>query len=205
MKGYRSSAAGCLLPASKARSSPAARLRGLPGWPVTFRMPIPPRSTPSATPPHLIPTHARVDDRYRELRQTAGHDFDALGPLQYWTDIVASGIEPGQVKLVGIGGGAIAAVEYRMALALGAQVAIVEGSGRSADRGAERWRVEHIGQPGAAAGRRRGVTDLPDVGGEARDFTDPAQRRSHRWRRLPGRKPVVRAPSRPQSPATAGK
>ena len=68
------------------------------------------------------------------MRQTAGHDFDALGPLQYWTDIVASGIEPCQVKLVGIGGGAIAAVEYRMALALGAQVAIVEGSGRSAAR-----------------------------------------------------------------------
>ena len=84
--------------------------------------------------PKLIPTHARVDDRYSELRQTAGHDFDALGPLQYWTDIVAAGIQPDQVKLVGIGGGAIAAVEYRMALALGAQVAIVEGSGRSAAR-----------------------------------------------------------------------
>ena len=68
------------------------------------------------------------------MRETAGHDFDALGPLQYWTDIVAAGIKPGQVKLVGIGGGAIAAVEYRMALALGARVAIVEGSGRSAAR-----------------------------------------------------------------------
>lgn len=82
--------------------------------------------------PELIPTHTRIDDRYRELRQTHGHDFDALGPLQYWTDIVAAGIEPEQVKLVGIGGGAISAVEYRIALALGAQVAIVEGSGRAA-------------------------------------------------------------------------
>jgi SLOG in TRPM, prokaryote len=82
--------------------------------------------------PELIPIHARIDDRYRELRQTEGHDFDALGPLQCWTDIVAAGIHPSQVKLVGLGGGAIAAVEYRMALALGARVAIVEGSGRSA-------------------------------------------------------------------------
>jgi SLOG in TRPM, prokaryote len=82
--------------------------------------------------PELIPIHARIDDRYRELRQTAGHDFDALGPLQCWTDLVAAGIHPSQVKLVGLGGGAIAAVEYRMALALGARVAIVEGSGRSA-------------------------------------------------------------------------
>jgi ppGpp synthetase/RelA/SpoT-type nucleotidyltranferase len=82
--------------------------------------------------PELIPIHARIDDRYRELRQTAGHDFDALGPLQCWTDIVVAGITPNQVKLVGIGGGAIAAVEYRIALALGAQVAIIEGSGRSA-------------------------------------------------------------------------
>jgi hypothetical protein len=84
--------------------------------------------------PKLIPTHSRVDDRYRELRQTDGHDFDALGPQQYWTDIVATGIQPDQVTLVGIGGGAIAALEYRMALALGARVVIVEGSGRSAAR-----------------------------------------------------------------------
>jgi hypothetical protein len=84
--------------------------------------------------PELIPTYARVDNRYRELRKTDGHDFSILGPLQCWTDIVAAGIKPGQVKLVGIGGGAIAAVEYRLALALGARVAIVEGSHRSAAR-----------------------------------------------------------------------
>lgn len=82
--------------------------------------------------PELIPIHAGVDHRYRELRQTAGHDFNALGPLQGWTDIIAAGIKPGQVKLVGIGGGTISAVEYRVALALGARVAILEGSGRSA-------------------------------------------------------------------------
>jgi ppGpp synthetase/RelA/SpoT-type nucleotidyltranferase len=82
--------------------------------------------------PALVPVHTQIDRRYQELRQTDGHDFDALGPLQYWTDIVAARMEPGQVKLVGIGGGEISAVEYRLALALGARVAVVEGSGRAA-------------------------------------------------------------------------
>jgi hypothetical protein len=46
---------------------------------------------------------------------------------------------PGAKPLVGpvvllAGGGAIAAVEYRIALALGVRVGIVEGSGRSAAR-----------------------------------------------------------------------
>ena len=84
--------------------------------------------------PSLIPADTRVDARYREQRQTVGQDFDARGPLQYWTDILTSAIDPGQVTLLGIGGGVISAVEYRMALALGARVAIVEGSGRSAAR-----------------------------------------------------------------------
>ena len=82
--------------------------------------------------PALVPVHTQIDRRYKELRQTDGHDFDALGPLQYWTDIVAARIEPEQVKLVGIGGGEISAVEYRIALAMGARVAVIEGSGRAA-------------------------------------------------------------------------
>ncbi len=91
--------------------------------------------------PALIPPDVRIDNRYREQRQTVGHDFDAYGPLQYWADIITSGIAPGQVTLLGIGGGIIAAAEYRMALALGARVVIVEGSGRSAARllGDEEW------------------------------------------------------------------
>ena len=82
--------------------------------------------------PELIPAGVAVDNRYREIRCTTGHDFSALEPLQYWMDLIVSGIQPGQVKLLGINGGAIAAAEYRMALALGARVAIVEGSGRAA-------------------------------------------------------------------------
>lgn len=84
--------------------------------------------------PALIPPEITADKRYSEFRHTAGHDFNALGPLQIWADIVTSGIKPNQVKLVGLGGGAIAAIEYRIALAMGARVAIIEGSGRSAGR-----------------------------------------------------------------------
>lgn len=62
----------------------------------------------------------------REKQYAIGH------PVQYWTDIVASGIQPADVKLIGINGGIIAGMEFRMALALGAQAAIFEGSGRAA-------------------------------------------------------------------------
>jgi hypothetical protein len=71
--------------------------------------------------------------RFQELRSTDGIDFTFLQPLQYWTDVIASGIDPSQVKVIGIGGGTISAVEYRIALGLGAQVGIITDSGRAAD------------------------------------------------------------------------
>ncbi len=83
--------------------------------------------------PHLIPAGITVDKRYQELRETQGTDFSALETVQYWIDLVAAGIKPGQVKLLGMNGGRIAAAEFRLALALGAFVGILAGSGRSAD------------------------------------------------------------------------
>lgn len=78
---------------------------------------------------------AHEDRRYAELRKTAGTTgFSALEPLQNWIDLFASGIEPHQVRLLGVNGGRIAALEFRIAWALGAHVAIVRGSGREADR-----------------------------------------------------------------------
>jgi class 3 adenylate cyclase len=71
--------------------------------------------------------------RFHELRTTDGIGFTFLQPLQYWTDVIASGIDPSQVKVIGIGGGTISAVEYRIALGLGAQVGIITDSGRAAD------------------------------------------------------------------------
>ncbi len=84
--------------------------------------------------PREYPETAQLDERYGEIRYTAGQGFSPLEALQYWTDIVAAGIDPTEVKVIGIGGGRIAAAEYRLGLALGARVAIVEQSGREAGR-----------------------------------------------------------------------
>jgi len=83
----------------------------------------------------LVPADATVDrnpERYDEIRETDGEGFSPLEPLQNWIDIISSGISPGEVRLLGINGGPIAAAEYRIALALGAWVGILEGSGREA-------------------------------------------------------------------------
>jgi len=84
--------------------------------------------------PEVFPAGTEIDSQYRQFRSTEGKDFSALEPLQYWTDIISSGIPPEQVKLIGINGGEIAAFEYRLALMLGASVAVIETSGREAAR-----------------------------------------------------------------------
>jgi len=84
--------------------------------------------------PQFLPEGAQIDPRYRQVRSTEGKNFSALEPLQYWIDIISSGITPAQVKLIGINGGEIAAFEYRLALMLGASVAVIESSGREAAR-----------------------------------------------------------------------
>ena len=76
---------------------------------------------------------ARRDRRYSQLRATRGTDFSAAECLRYWSDLIAAGTDPATVALIGWGGGRIAAMEYRVALLLGARVGIVAGSGRSAD------------------------------------------------------------------------
>jgi len=84
--------------------------------------------------PKAVPEGAEVDKRYSQIRTTEGNDFSALEPLQYWIDLVASGIQPSKVKLLGINGGEISALEYRLALTLGASVGVIENSGREASR-----------------------------------------------------------------------
>jgi ppGpp synthetase/RelA/SpoT-type nucleotidyltranferase len=83
--------------------------------------------------PQFLPKGVRADQRYTRLIRTEGVDFSPLEPLRYWIDILASGIRPYRVRLLGIGGGALSALEYRIALALGAHVGIVEDSGRAAE------------------------------------------------------------------------
>lgn len=80
------------------------------------------------------PRGVTLDRRYQEIRRTEGDGFTLLEPLQNWTDLIASGILPSDVKLIGINGGLIASAEYRLGLAFGAEVGIIEGSGRVAAR-----------------------------------------------------------------------
>ena len=84
--------------------------------------------------PRLLPLDAPVDPRYAEIRPIDDAGFTPMGPLQAWTDIIASGMDPANVRLLGINGGIISAAEYRIALALGATVALAEDSGREAAR-----------------------------------------------------------------------
>jgi ppGpp synthetase/RelA/SpoT-type nucleotidyltranferase len=84
--------------------------------------------------PKSISTGIETEQKYRQVRSTEGKDFSALEPLQYWIDMISSGISPEQVKLIGINGGDIAAFEYRLALMLQASVAVIESSGREASR-----------------------------------------------------------------------
>lgn len=92
--------------------------------------------------PQHHPYPIAMDERYGEIRYTAGDDFTPLEPLQYWTDLAVSGVPVSDVKLIGLSGGKIAALEYRIALALGAQVAVIAASGRAAARLTtdDRWR-----------------------------------------------------------------
>jgi len=84
--------------------------------------------------PQYLPSDAQKDDRYDECYPLhCGRGFSAGEPLQNWIDLVAAGIKPSKVKVLGINGGRIAALEYRLALALGAQVGVVTASGRAVD------------------------------------------------------------------------
>ncbi len=74
-----------------------------------------------------------VDSRYQKIHLTTSEDFSAREPLQGWIDLAASGVQPSTVRLLGIQGGDISATEYRIALALGATVGLLKGSGGSSD------------------------------------------------------------------------
>ena len=80
--------------------------------------------------PAVLPLRVAIDDRYSAIRRSDGNEFGPAEPLAYWADLLAAGVPPARVVLLGIGGGAIAAFEYRLALALGASVGVLRESGR---------------------------------------------------------------------------
>jgi ppGpp synthetase/RelA/SpoT-type nucleotidyltranferase len=62
-----------------------------------------------------------------------GDGFTPDQILYNWSDILDLGVKPKDVLLLGFGGGALSAVEYRVALGLGASVALATGTGGAAD------------------------------------------------------------------------
>ncbi|MFC1597532.1 RyR domain-containing protein, partial [Planctomycetota bacterium] len=83
--------------------------------------------------PKAVPTWTKIHPAY-DIHCTTGERFSALEPLQNWIDLLASGIDPARVRLLGINGGEISAFEFRLAVALGATVGILRDSGRAASQ-----------------------------------------------------------------------
>jgi len=81
--------------------------------------------------PGSLPDGVAIHPQYDE-HVTAGDKFSPEQVIRYCSDLLAKGVSPREVLLLGVGGGPISALEYRIALALGATVGVVAGSGGAA-------------------------------------------------------------------------
>ncbi|MBU1172898.1 MAG: hypothetical protein KKD44_25340 [Proteobacteria bacterium] len=81
--------------------------------------------------PKLISNQLAIHPGYRQV-QTEGKGFSPMESIYAWLTILHSGIDPSEVRLLGINGGPISAFEYRMALSMGAKTGIIKESGRAA-------------------------------------------------------------------------
>jgi len=84
--------------------------------------------------PRNLPDGVKKNESYTHVLESVGEDFSPLQPIQNWIDLFAAGVEPSDVRVLGLDGGPITALEYRIALALGAWVAVLEKGGREAAR-----------------------------------------------------------------------
>ena len=82
--------------------------------------------------PERLPDKARPHDGYDE-HDCIGDDFEPEQILRIWADILAAGIPPSEVLELGFGGGPLSALEYRIALSLGAEVGLVSNTGGEAE------------------------------------------------------------------------
>ena len=104
--------------------------------------------------PDSLPTGIEPDKRYSEFVLTKGDSFSPGQPIQYWIDLIALGIDPSSVRVLGVGGGSISAIEYRIAIALGAKVAFLECPGVALKTNGYNFiwpiddRVKNISRPG---------------------------------------------------------
>lgn len=77
------------------------------------------------------PSIAELSPAYKEIVKTKGKEFSILEPLQMWVDIISSGVQKSQIKLIGINGGFISSFEYKLALALGVEAGLIVENGKS--------------------------------------------------------------------------
>lgn len=96
--------------------------------------------------PRKLPQTVELDETY-QVREVGDEGFGPEQPLQNWTDLLAQGVRPSEVRLIGVNGGTLAAFEYRLALALGAMTGVIEESGRAVStlvRDAEWQSLDHL-------------------------------------------------------------
>jgi ppGpp synthetase/RelA/SpoT-type nucleotidyltranferase len=87
--------------------------------------------------PEELPIGDVKEDASRFKIITVRHDkreYTALGPMQTWADLLLAGIDPSEIRLLGINGGQLSAFEFRLALAMGAIAGVVQKSGREAEK-----------------------------------------------------------------------
>jgi len=73
-----------------------------------------------------------VHPSYTIAGRTPEKDFTEREALVCWCDLLLSGINPEEIVALGINGGRVADFEYRLALAFGARVGVLQDSGRAA-------------------------------------------------------------------------
>lgn len=84
--------------------------------------------------PRQLPVGAAQDFRYdRFVVVSEDSGFSPGQILRTWEDLQRTGTTPDRVTVLGFGGGQLASAEFHIALALGATVAVVTGSGGAAD------------------------------------------------------------------------
>ena len=79
-----------------------------------------------------LPENKEQDKDYDTVIKTKGTEYSILEALSYWADILLSGVDPVNVFLVGIHGGTISSMEYKLGLILGAHVCLVGKLGGTA-------------------------------------------------------------------------
>ena len=87
-------------------------------------------SLKSHRPGTLKEDYSKKHPAYEQIVMENAVEFTCAQPIQYWIDLLAAGADPGKIRVLGIGGGMVSLFEYHLAVALGAFVGIINGSGR---------------------------------------------------------------------------